>query len=131
MRRSAWWPRRPTELAFAALAACNGAGAQDDGPAQQIVITELGAELRAHGSMAVNDVNSDASAGGWIGTLRATHAVPIGTGRLELLMLTRVDKLTDRRYAGSVIVGDANGRFFEPAPGRTWLLSATWRAAWN
>jgi len=79
--------------------------------------------------MAVNDVNSDASAGVWIGTLRATHAVPIGTGRLELL--TRVDNLADCRYAGSVIVGDANGRFFEPAPGRTWLLSATWRAAWN
>jgi iron complex outermembrane receptor protein len=28
----------------------------------------------------------------------------------------------DRRYAGSVIVNEANGRFFEPAPGRTWLL---------
>jgi len=91
--------------------------------------TEIGAELRAQGSMAVNDLNSDASSGAWIGALRATHQIPIGSGRLDLL--ARVDNLTDRRYAGSVIVGDANGRYFEPAAGRTWLLSATWRATWN
>ena len=30
----------------------------------------------------------------------------------------RVDNLTDRRYAGSVVVNDANLRFYEPAPGR-------------
>jgi iron complex outermembrane receptor protein len=28
----------------------------------------------------------------------------------------------DRRYAGSVIVNEGNGRFYEPAPGRTWLV---------
>ncbi|HET9976317.1 MAG TPA: TonB-dependent receptor [Burkholderiaceae bacterium] len=90
--------------------------------------TELGAELRAQGGMTVNDVNSDASAGVWIGALRATHTVPIGAGRLELL--ARIDNVTGRRYAGSVIVGESNGRFFEPAPGRTWLLGATWRQGW-
>ena len=30
----------------------------------------------------------------------------------------RLENLFDRRYAGSVIVGEANGRYFEPAPGR-------------
>lgn len=30
----------------------------------------------------------------------------------------RIENLFDRRYAGSVIVGEANGRYFEPAPGR-------------
>jgi iron complex outermembrane receptor protein len=90
--------------------------------------TELGAELRAQGSIAVNDVNSDATRGVWVGALRALHTVPLGAGRLELL--ARIDNLGDRRYAGSVIVGDANGRFFEPAPGRTWLLGATWRQGW-
>ena len=30
----------------------------------------------------------------------------------------RVENLTDRRYAGSVIVNDGNGRFFEPGAGR-------------
>ena len=33
-----------------------------------------------------------------------------------------VDNLFDRRYAGSVIVNDANARYYEPAPGRTWLV---------
>jgi iron complex outermembrane recepter protein len=90
--------------------------------------TELGAELRAQGSIVVNDVNSDATRGVWVGALRVSHSVPVGAGRLELL--ARVDNLSDRRYAGSVIVGDANGRFFEPAPGRSWLIGATWRQGW-
>ena len=33
----------------------------------------------------------------------------------------RVNNLFDRNYAGSVIVGDTNGRYFEPAPGRNWF----------
>ena len=37
----------------------------------------------------------------------------------------RVDNLTDRRYAGSVIVNDANGRFFEAAPGRSLRLGVS------
>jgi iron complex outermembrane recepter protein len=54
--------------------------------------------------------------------------VPVGAGRLELL--ARIDNLADRRYVGSVIVGESNGRFFEPALGRTWLVGATWRTGW-
>ena len=34
----------------------------------------------------------------------------------------RIDNLFDRRHVGSVIVNDGNGRWFEPAPGRTFLL---------
>ena len=34
----------------------------------------------------------------------------------------RIENLTDRRYAGSVIVADGNRRFYEPAPGRNYLL---------
>ena len=34
----------------------------------------------------------------------------------------RLDNVADRRHVGSVIVGEANGRWFEPGPGRTlWL----------
>ena len=33
----------------------------------------------------------------------------------------RVNNLFDRNYAGSVIVADTNGRYFEPAPGRNWF----------
>jgi iron complex outermembrane receptor protein len=33
----------------------------------------------------------------------------------------RVNNVSDRQYIGSVIVSDANNRFYEPAPGRNWL----------
>jgi iron complex outermembrane receptor protein len=36
----------------------------------------------------------------------------------------RVNNIFDRDYVGSVIVNDANSRFFEPAPGRNWLIGA-------
>jgi iron complex outermembrane receptor protein len=54
-------------------------------------------------------------------------AIETAIGRLELL--GRVDNLADRRVAGSVIVNEGNSRFFEPAPGRNWLLSARWSTA--
>jgi iron complex outermembrane recepter protein len=37
----------------------------------------------------------------------------------------RVNNIFDRNYVGSVIVNDSNSRFFEPAPGRNWLLGAS------
>ncbi|RZA13540.1 MAG: TonB-dependent receptor, partial [Lysobacteraceae bacterium] len=43
-------------------------------------------------------------------------------GRSRINAFVRVDNLFDRRYAGSVIVGQAQGRYFEPAPGRTLAL---------
>ncbi|MDO9460421.1 MAG: hypothetical protein Q7N95_09950, partial [Alphaproteobacteria bacterium] len=56
--------------------------------------------------------------------LRARWQVAAGPGRLDLL--ARLDNLADRRVAGSVIVNEGNSRFFEPAPGRSALLSARW-----
>jgi len=37
----------------------------------------------------------------------------------------RVDNLFDKAYIGSVIVGDSNGRFYEPAPTRGYTAGAT------
>ena len=37
----------------------------------------------------------------------------------------RIDNLIDRRHVGSVIVNDANQRYFEPAPGRGWLIGVS------
>lgn len=36
----------------------------------------------------------------------------------------RLDNLLDRQYIGSVIVADSNGRYYEPAPGRSWYAGA-------
>jgi len=40
-----------------------------------------------------------------------------------------LNNLLDRRYVGSVIVGDGNSRYFEPGPGFNVLagLSLTWK----
>ncbi len=38
----------------------------------------------------------------------------------------RLGNLLDRRYIGSVIVNEANGRYFEPAPGRGLMLMLDW-----
>jgi iron complex outermembrane receptor protein len=43
-------------------------------------------------------------------------------GRRLWTLYARVDNVSGRRGIGSVIVNDGNGRFFEPAPGRTWML---------
>jgi iron complex outermembrane receptor protein len=37
-----------------------------------------------------------------------------------------IDNLLDRRYVGSVIVNDANGRYFEPGAGRALTLGLEW-----
>ncbi len=87
--------------------------------------TELAAELRAFGSVAVNDINSDFAQPASTLALRLLHTLPLPVGRLE--MLARVDNATDRRYAGSVIVNDTNQRWFEPAAPRSWLVGAHWR----
>jgi iron complex outermembrane receptor protein len=87
---------------------------------------EFATEARGQGRVPVNDVNSDFAAGFGLLALRARWQIDTGAGRLELL--GRVDNAFDRRVAGSVIVNEGNNRFFEPAPGRSWLLSVRWSA---
>ncbi|MNQ87921.1 TonB dependent receptor [compost metagenome] len=43
-------------------------------------------------------------------------------GRTRLYLFGRIDNLADRHYIGSVIVNEANGRYFEPAAGRRFFL---------
>nr|WP_312028380.1 TonB-dependent receptor [Aquabacterium sp. J223] len=76
-----------------------------------------GAELRQVGAVPVNDSGSDAAAGHTVVALHAGYTVQRPGWTLRAF--GRVDNLLDRRYAGSVIVNEGNGRYFEPAPGRT------------
>ncbi len=48
-------------------------------------------------------------------------------GALKVSSFLRVDNVFDHRYVGSVVVGDANGRFYESAPGRNWIIGANAR----
>jgi len=81
-----------------------------------------GLEWRALSRVYVNDANSDAAAGYAVTAAHAGYVVMAGPW--ELNGFVRVDNLFARVYSGSVIVNEGNGRFFEPAPGRTWLAGA-------
>lgn len=77
-------------------------------------------EVRHTGRIAVNDTNTDFAAASTTVALRASLRQVLG--RWTVREFVRVDNVADRRYAGSVIVNEGNGRFFEPAPGRHWLV---------
>lgn len=82
-----------------------------------------GLDARYLGSVAVNDVNSDAAAS--FVTLGAHVGYVAEINRWTLSATARLDNLTDRKYAGSVIVNEGNGRYFEPAAGRNHVLSVS------
>lgn len=79
-------------------------------------------ELKHQAKIFVNDVNTDAAGAYTIANARAGYSVQVGRARIALG--ARLDNLANKRYAGTVIVNEGNGRFFEPAPGRNWLITA-------
>ncbi len=73
-------------------------------------------DVRYVDDVAVDDVNNDAAAGYAVAGLRLIYAQPETWGSWRAFV--RGENLLDRDYAGSVIVNDGNGRFFEPGSGR-------------
>jgi iron complex outermembrane receptor protein len=76
------------------------------------------------GSVPVNDLGTDAAPSYVVAALDVGYGRDLRDGRWRAF--ARVDNLLDRRYAGSVIVNDANGRYFEPAPDRSVMLGFDW-----
>lgn len=66
----------------------------------------------------VNDTNSDAAPSYSVTSANVGYAWVMGDWKVN--SFARVDNLFDKNYAGSVIVNDGNGRYFEPADGRNW-----------
>lgn len=81
------------------------------------------------GKLYVNDLNSDTADQVTTFNLRASLQQKFGTWRFRELI--RIDNLSNRIYAGSVIVNEGNGRYFETAPGRTWMISVTASTSFN
>jgi iron complex outermembrane receptor protein len=84
---------------------------------------EWALELRASGNVAVNDRNTDFAAGYGLAGLRWSKTYPLGMGGARMEWLIRIDNLANRAYAGSVIVNDGNGRYFEPGAPRNALVA--------
>ncbi len=83
-------------------------------------LVDLALEFRAQAPLYVDDRNTDRAAG--YGVVNASAARTFTLAGTVLRGFVRVDNLFDREYVGSVIVNEANSRFFEPAPGRTFLV---------
>ena len=79
-------------------------------------------ELQYVDRLYVNDRNSDFAPAYTVANLRVVAEQR--WANVGMRGFIRVNNLADRRYAGSVIVGDTNGRFFEPAPGRNVFVGA-------
>ena len=68
----------------------------------------------------VDDGNTEAAPAYTRFDLAAEHR--FDAGGLEWRGFVRINNLFDRDIIGSVIVNSGGGRFYEPAPGRNWLL---------
>jgi iron complex outermembrane receptor protein len=77
-------------------------------------------EAQAVSAVPVANVGSERAAG--YGVVDASLGYGFARGGLVGRAFLAVDNVFDRRYAGSVIVNESNGRYYEPAGGRTWLL---------
>jgi len=76
-------------------------------------------------SVSVNDLGTDAAPGYFVAAFDVGYGVELESGALRTF--ARLDNAFDRKYAGSVIVNDGNGRYFEPAPDRTLMLGVQWQ----
>ena len=82
-----------------------------------------GIEALHSGKVYTNDANSEFAGAYTVWNLRAGFEQKSRAWRLT--QFVRVDNAADREYVGSVIVNDANRRYYEPAPGRNWLAGIT------
>lgn len=82
----------------------------------------IGAALEAIASSNVyaDDANADIPAPGYAILNARVNAKQTWQG-WQFKEFVRINNLLDRQYVGSVIVGDANKRYYEGAPGRNWM----------
>ncbi|MEQ0265688.1 TonB-dependent receptor PqqU [Klebsiella sp. CN_Kp073] len=86
-----------------------------------------GSDIRYMGDIMANDANT-AKAPSWT-VVGLTTGYKWSYGKMDMDLFGRVDNLFDRNYAGSVIVNESNGRYYEPAPGRNFGIgmNLAWR----
>jgi iron complex outermembrane recepter protein len=83
-------------------------------------------EVLGRDKVYVEDTNAQKAAPGFaIANLR--FGLEGRQGPWNLKGFVRLDNLFDKQYIGSVVVGDTNGRYYEPAPGRNLLVGASAR----
>ncbi|MDR6937260.1 TonB-dependent receptor [Luteibacter sp. 3190] len=88
---------------------------------------QAGVDMSAMGSTSVNDLGTESAPGYALFGVSGGYVFDDGPWRVNTF--ARVDNVADRHVVGSVIVNDGNGRYYEPAPGRTLLVGVDvrWR----
>ena len=79
-----------------------------------------GLQIDAAAAVSADDAGSIVAPGYVIADLNAGYV--LDTPRYQITPFARIDNLFDLKYIGSVIVDQANGGSFEPAPGRTFYV---------
>lgn len=82
-----------------------------------------GADVRYLSDIAADDRNSVRAPAYTVVSVNSGYKWQVQNWTVDLF--GRVDNLLDRRYVGSVIVNESNGRYYEPAPGRNYSLGLT------
>jgi len=106
-------PGVPKDFASAALRYRAGAG------------WNAGIEANAASATPVNDLNSEFAPG--YATIDGVVGYAFTRGNAKISTFIRLNNIADRHYAGSVIVNESNGRYYEPAPGRNVFAGCTIR----
>jgi iron complex outermembrane receptor protein len=87
----------------------------------------LAGEVEYVGRIYANDVNSAFAPAYTLGNVRVGFAQD--SGRFRFTEYARLNNIANVNYVGSVIVGDTNGRYYEPSPGRNWYAGVSVSAA--
>lgn len=77
-------------------------------------------EARYNSKTYINDVNADIAPDYTIYSIRGSFQQQ--QGNWKFTEYARIDNIFDQSYIGSVRVNDTGSRFFEPAPGRNWII---------
>lgn len=101
-------PGIPEHMAFAGIAWAPDTGWQ------------WGLEGRYLSQIYVNDGNTQSAPGYFTAAVSTGYVWQAGPWTLS--SYARIDNLFNKQYAGSVIVNESNGRYYEPAPGRNWSV---------
>ncbi len=107
------------------------AGAKIPGVPKQQAFLELRArpmqgllatiELQHQGRVYANDTNTESSKPATL--VNAMLSYRKAWNKIDYTASLRAENLGDKRDAATVIVNEANGRFFEPRPPRAWMVS--------
>jgi len=86
---------------------------------------EAGVEAVGTGSVTADDRGTASAPGYGLMHIDVARGWMLGHGRLRAF--ARIDNLFNRQTIGSVIVNEANGRYYEPGPGRAFLAGLEWQ----